>query len=57
VTPEELTSADREIAQLALLRIWLGRQKRAMWEITQGATKVIVKRYDVHGKRILSRKR
>lgn len=31
VTPEDLTPADRELAQLALLRIYLGRLKRAQW--------------------------
>lgn len=29
MTPEDLTPADREIAQLALVRIWLGRKRRA----------------------------
>lgn len=31
MTPEDLTPADRELAQLAMVRIYLARQARAEW--------------------------
>lgn len=50
--PEDLTPADRELAQEALLKIWLGRKKRERWLLTQGAHPA-VKRYDVNGRQIV----
>lgn len=49
MTPEELSPADREIAQLALVRIWLARKKRARYQLTHGES-CKVQRFDLQGK-------
>lgn len=48
---ERLTLAEREEVQACYVRQWLGRKRRAQWEIAHGK-KTPVKKYDVTGKRI-----
>lgn len=50
--PEDLSSTDRELAQLALLRVHLGRVKRRQWELVR---KSPAKRYDMNGRRLPDR--
>ncbi|HEX8030331.1 MAG TPA: hypothetical protein VF491_17775 [Vicinamibacterales bacterium] len=51
---ERLTPDERDEFQIVLLRRWQGRRRRAQWEITHGHN-VPVKRFDLQGRRILSR--
>lgn len=45
MSPDDLSPADRELAQLALVRVWLGRKARARYASTHGPTR----RYQLNG--------